>query len=390
MTESPALVLVTSSFPISGDGSEAAGAFVADLAEELAQHVPVRVVAPGDQDAIESWSENVDVFRYRTPDQPLSTLRPWHPADALKISRVMLGGARATERAVSAGSVAHILALWALPCGEWARRSSQRHACTYSVWTLGSDIWSLGRLPVVRSRLRTILAGATHCWSDGLRLMEDTRAIAGREVAFLPSTRRIDRVRLESMRSQPPYRFLFLGRWHPNKGVDLLLEALACLSTSDWNHVERVVVAGGGPLDANVRAAVRKFQQEAKPVELRNYLTRDEAQDTMLASDFLLIPSRIESIPVVFSDAMKLDLPVIATPVGDLQALVLGQPGCGVMADAVHAQSFAAAIQQASCVSPADFRVGVRRAKKNFDLPLVAMNIARMVTEQTVASRPGH
>ncbi|MBK8122824.1 MAG: hypothetical protein IPK54_04560 [Dokdonella sp.] len=47
MTKSRALVLVTTSFPIAGDGSEAAGSFVSDLVEEVAVKTPVRVVAPG-------------------------------------------------------------------------------------------------------------------------------------------------------------------------------------------------------------------------------------------------------------------------------------------------------------------------------------------------------
>lgn len=47
MSAPRALVLIATSFPILGDGSEAAGSFVSDLAEELAKHPPVRVVAPG-------------------------------------------------------------------------------------------------------------------------------------------------------------------------------------------------------------------------------------------------------------------------------------------------------------------------------------------------------
>jgi hypothetical protein len=51
MSASRALVLVSTSFPVLGDGSEAAGSFVSDLAEELAKHLPVRVVAPGTRKA---------------------------------------------------------------------------------------------------------------------------------------------------------------------------------------------------------------------------------------------------------------------------------------------------------------------------------------------------
>ena len=37
--------------------------------------------------------------------------------------------------------------------------------------------------------------------------------------------------------------------------------------------------------------------------------------------DYLLIPSRIESIPVILSDAIQLGTPVIATEVGDMPAV---------------------------------------------------------------------
>ena len=184
----PAIVLVTTSFPILGDGSEAAGSFVSDLAEELAKHLPVRVVAPGAHSTREHWADNVEVFRFAAPDKPLSTLKPWMPSDLLAIRRVLAAGEAATREAANAGPTAHILALWALPSGHWARRVSRQAGVPYSVWTLGSDIWTLGRIPVVRSHLRRVLRDAHTCYSDGLKLADDTRAICGREVEFLPST----------------------------------------------------------------------------------------------------------------------------------------------------------------------------------------------------------
>src|SRR5690606_15493109 len=119
----------------------------------------------------------------------------------------------------------------------------------YSVWTLGSDIWTLGRIPFLRGHLHRVLAEARHCFSDGVRLAADTRAIAGREVEFLPSTRNILGSVRGEVRPSPPWRLLFLGRWHPNKGIDLLLEALAGLNDDDWARVESMTICGGGPLD---------------------------------------------------------------------------------------------------------------------------------------------
>ncbi|WP_462082094.1 glycosyltransferase [Luteimonas sp. RIT-PG2_3] len=375
MTTRPALVLVTSSFPTTADGSEAAGAFVADLVEELSGHMPVRVVAPGRDSARERWSEHVEVFRYATPEQPLSTLRPWHPGEAMTILQVLRSGARATEAAASSGPTAHVLALWALPCGEWARRTASRHHVEYSVWTLGSDIWSLGRIPLVRARLRTILRDASHCWSDGLKLADDTRAIAGREVGFLPSTRRIDRVRTSPRRSVAPFRLLFLGRWHPNKGVDLLLQALHLLGDEDWALIETVLIAGGGPLNDEVLSGVEALQALGRPVTVTGYLDRTAAEKAFLQSDWLLIPSRIESIPVVFSDAMKLGCPVIAMPVGDLPRLVAKEPVSGLLAESVSAAHFSCSISHALKNPTQNFSAGVAGRKEGFDLATVANRI---------------
>ena len=376
MTSRPALVIVTSSFPTSGDGSEAAGSFVADLVEELASQLPVRVVAPGQVNRRESGGEGVEIFRYAAPEKALSTLRIWHPIDAVRVLRVLCSGQQATEMAISAGSTAHVLALWALPCGYWARRSARRHAIRYSVWTLGSDIWSLGRIPLVRRVLRRVLRDADKCWSDGLKLRDDTKAIAGRPIEFIPSTRRIDRIRTEPLRPAPPYRLLFLGRWHPNKGIDLLLDALTLLQDDDWPLIERVTIAGGGPLEPIVKAGVQRLRAEGRPVDLRGHLRRDEAQQAILDSDYLLIPSRIESIPVVFSDAMKLGCPIVATPVGDFPRLLAEDLSCGLLARRGDAKSYAEALRAALRSSPLRHEKGVCSMAERFDLAMIAGRLA--------------
>ncbi len=368
-----ALVLITTSFPISGDGSEAAGGFVADIAEALAVHQPVRVVAPGPRQASESWCEGVEVYRFAAPERPLSTLKPWRPADLSALARVLRSGLAAARSAVQAGPCSHILALWALPSGHWARQLSKETGVPYSVWTLGSDIWQLGRVPVIRSHLRRVLRDARHCYSDGLQLADDTARIGGREVSFLPSTRRIHTRRTQPLRQAPPYRLLFLGRWHPNKGIDLLLTALALLTDSDWSRIETVLVCGGGPMQSLVEGAVARLQSEGRPVQLRGYLAKADAENVISHSDFLVIPSRVESIPVVFSDAMKLGCPVISMPVGDLKDL-LTRWRVGLLAAEVNASQLAITISNALVTGTCPFAQ---------DIPLVA----RAFDEQEIAAR---
>lgn len=377
----PAIVIVTSSFPISGDGSEAAGSFVADLAEELGKHVPVRVVAPGRAGQRERWAANVEVYRFATPGKPLSTMKLWHPVGALQALRVMAAGQEATDRAMAAGPVAHVLALWALPCGHWARKAARRYACGYSVWTLGSDIWTLGRIPGLRTHLRHVLAEARYCYSDGLQLAKDTRAIAGREVEFLPSTRRFPVVVGERAESGPK-RLLFLGRWHPNKGVDVLLDALLLLSDATWTEIAEVHIAGGGPLERDVHAAVAALTTAGRPVRLSGFLDTAAAAAAFAQADALLLPSRVESIPVIFSDAMKAGIPVVSTPVGDLPHLLQDGP-TGVLAKAVNAEAFASAIESFLATPHFDhFAAGISTMAARFSLPRIAEDLtSRLLAE---------
>lgn len=366
------LVLVTTSFPIKGDGSEAAGSFVADLVEELAKHVPVRVVAPGPSAARQRLSGNIEVYRYAAPARPLSTLRPWHPGDLGWTARVLRGGMAAT-RAATGDDASHVLALWGLPCGEWARRAAKERDIDYSVWMLGSDVWTLGRLPLLRGALGRVIRQAAHAYADGYQLAEDAQRIAGIPVAFLPSTRHIDLCDPPPPRDQPPYRLLFLGRWHPNKGVDLLLDALGLLGDEDWQRIERVEIQGGGPLEPLVRERVAALQAQGRPVEAGRYLTKPEAEAAIARADWVLIPSRIESIPVVFSDAMKLGRPVVAMPVGDLPVL-LGESHCGELAAETDAAEYCRALKAALSGSPAAFGEGVVTQASRFELEGVSRN----------------
>jgi glycosyltransferase involved in cell wall biosynthesis len=362
-----ALLLVTTSYPGRADGSEAAGAFVADLAEQLSDTIPVRVVAPGAVNGARESVNGIDVWRFATPGRPLSLLSPARPIDWPPIFATLRALRQQTLAAVSDGNVAHTLALWVLPSGWAAQAAKRKHGIPYSVWALGSDIWTLGRLPGTRQVLRNVIGGAAHCFADGLQLGDDAARIGGRPFDFLPSTRRLGRNRIRPLASTPPYRFLFLGRWHPNKGIDLLLDALALLDDEAWSRIADVHVAGGGPMQNLVQARVAELQGAGRPIRLSGYLDRNAAGEALDQADWLLLPSRIESIPVVFSDAMQMGLPVISTPVGDLPALMSRQAP-GVLAPAVDARSFAGAIRAALELSPSRFAQATANASAEFAL----------------------
>jgi len=375
------LVLGTTSFPRSDDGSEAAGSFVLDVAIALADAGQrVRVVAPGAGTTIESRGEELEIYRYRAPRRPLSTLRFTHPAEAAMLFQVFREGLSVTRSAIAGGEQRHMLALWALPTGAWARTACREQGIDYSVWMLGSDVWSLGRIPVVRQWLGRVMRDARHRFADGLQLAGDAEIICGKPVSFLPSSRSIETDRADAVppRRAAPYRLLFLGRWHANKGVDLLMEALGRLSDEDWSGIERVRILGGGPMSELVHARGTALRAAGRPVEIGGFVGKATAEREILDADWVLIPSRIESIPVVFSDAMKLSRPVVCSPVGDLPKLV-GDGGVGFCVDGATAAAWVEGLRTLPKRDAASFDRGIAAMADQFSVD----GIARRIVEAT-------
>ena len=360
------LLIVTTSYPRRNDGTEAAGSFVEDFAIALSKICSIAVVAPGLEVGVADTTDTFDIYRFRSPERALSTLNPLNPLHWVSILSTLVSGQRTCHQAVEEFKPNHILALWALPSGYWAARAGKAYNIPYSTWALGSDIWSLGKIPLVRSILKKTLTNAKIQFADGFQLSQDVSQISGKPCHFLPSTRqlnKIDRV----LRTSPPYRLSFLGRWHPNKGVDILLDALELLSDDDWGKIESVRIEGGGPLHGLVHEKAHKLSAAGRPVTVGAYLNKEDAQILLVNTDFLIISSRIESIPVVFSDAMQSRCPVIVTPVGDLPKLI-GEYGCGVLSGAVSAFAISVAIREALGNVPCVYKSELDAACLAFDI----------------------
>ena len=358
----PRIALITTSYPDATPGREAAGSFVEDFALELARIVDVTVLAVSEADSVER-DDRLTIRRFAVPRLPLSRLRPGNPIDWPAIVTTLRRGQRATADMVSADRPDHILALWALPSGWWARSTG----VPYSTWALGSDIWSLGRVPVIRQVLAGVLRDAHLRYADGMQLSADVEALCGKSCNFLPSSRRLDATRPADVADAAPYKLAFLGRWHPNKGADLLMEALALLGEEDWQRIAEIRFFGGGPLDAEIRAARRAFEAAGRPFTIGGYLDKDDAAALIGWADFLLLPSRIESIPVIFSDAVQLGTPLVSTPVGDLPHLV-ERHGTGILAVEARPAAFADAIMTALRDNASRYCASLQGAADNFSL----------------------
>ena len=360
------VAIITTSYPDDDPGSEAAGGFVADFARQLAESVQVTVIGAASSSS-RSQDGELEIIRFAVPSSPLSLLRPLHPADWLAIVTTIRNGKRAVECLVQDNKPDYLFALWALPSGHWAASVARRHDIPFAVWALGSDIWSLGKIPLLRWKLQRVLRAADRCFADGLSLAQDVEQLSGRRCDFLPSTRVLPKRGHFGGSESAPYKLAFLGRWHRNKGIDILLESLRQLSDSDWSKISAVRIFGGGPLHAEVHRIANELQAELRPVELGGYLDKQGAADLIAWADYLMLPSRIESIPVIFSDAMQLRTPIVATPVGDLPRLH-DRYSFGMLAAEASSNAFTKAMREALEQNAASFRTGLDAAASDFDM----------------------
>ncbi|HWG94595.1 MAG TPA: glycosyltransferase family 4 protein [Mycobacteriales bacterium] len=121
---------------------------------------------------------------------------------------------------------------------------------------------------------------------------------------------------------------LAVGRLHPQKGYDVLVQALPLLGDAV------VAVAGDGPLEAELRAAAPQVRWLGR---------RDDLADLYAAADVVVLPSRWEARSLTAQEALRAGRPLVATAVGGLPGLlrdgaVLVPPGdAGALGRAVRA-----------------------------------------------------
>jgi glycosyltransferase involved in cell wall biosynthesis len=309
------LCVVTSSYP--ANPNDVAAPFAAEFCRAVQKRGHrVFVVAP-ERAGIEVDTGEVPVFWIpRASGKPLVGTNALSPVELWRTLRLMVDGERLLLRTMREQSIDVCLALWAVPAGYLAWRVHSRSRVPYAVWALGSDINSVARYPVLRSLVRRVLRGARWRFADGIELAERTKSIAGMDCVFLPTTRSLpptsERVELKGT-----VRFLFVGRLERVKGIDVLITAMARLRDVPGIHLYAI---GGGSLEVEVAAQVASSGLE----DVVTLVPRGPAAQLvayMKACDCLVIPSRKESIPVVFSEALQAGIPLLVTDTGDMGTL---------------------------------------------------------------------
>lgn len=112
---------------------------------------------------------------------------------------------------------------------------------------------------------------------------------------------------------------LYLGRIEAAKGIDVLLDALA--AAHQRGAAWRLVCGGVGEIEAAQRRC-RELRLPETAVRFVGWADGDQKRQLLRNCDLLVLPSRIENMPVVVLEAFAYGKPVVATAVGGIPDLV--------------------------------------------------------------------
>lgn len=118
-----------------------------------------------------------------------------------------------------------------------------------------------------------------------------------------------------------PIRLLYVGSFRPTKGQEYLVDALAHLCESTGRDY-RLRFVGDGTTRERIERQVRDRDLETV-VEFTGHIADTTTlRDEYEGADLFVLPSETEGFPRVINEAMAMGLPVVATRVGGIPALL--------------------------------------------------------------------
>ena len=140
----------------------------------------------------------------------------------------------------------------------------------------------------------------------------------------------------DECRGQQPPSFagervvLSLGRLHPLKGLDLLMEAWHILSVSKQTDGWRLVIAG--PDEQGVKNKLIELREKftLKNCEFCDGVYDGRKWDLLRNAELFVFPSRSENFGIVAGEALACGTPVVMTDVGPWKAEMEGYFGAGM------------------------------------------------------------
>lgn len=315
--------IVTHNYPLYKGQSKDAGNFVYNFTQALAARVgKAYVFCPNYPGRKESYKvAPVTWFSWSGGDKKLGNSKWWNPNDLFRTRELLSSGQREIINFVNKNRIDILLSFWNFPGGVFACEAKKKTGIPYMTWALGSDIYIYPKFPIIRSIVKKVLKNANIAYGNSFDICSKIQQISGVKARFLPTANslRLEKIKKPSLNKQQ-CNFLFLGRQELVKGPDVIIKAVEILAKT--NQDIHLYMIGEGSL----KEALSKEIKQKKIDHLITMLGYVEDQSVvngyLLNCDCLVIPSRSESFPLVITEALQANLPIIGSNVGDMPTFI--------------------------------------------------------------------
>jgi glycosyltransferase involved in cell wall biosynthesis len=319
MSTSLKICLITNRYPAHPD--DVASPFVRDFHLGLNKRgAEVFVFTPYYETEKISPDQNVIRFEWVGGKKVVGALNPFNPKEAFQLFSFLKNGKQQLLEHLREIKPDFCLALWALPSGWFAYLAKKKLGIPYSVWCLGSDIYVWAKKPFLRGIIKKVLKEADFLFADGFDLKEKVERLSGKECLFLPSMRRLPQPSNQAIGlDKSKKNFLYLGRWEKKKGLDELIKAFS-LARKESPHMN-LHILGWGNWEREMRKLINQFKLK-EDIKIVGKVSTNLVSAYLKEAGCLVIPSKGDSIPLVFSEALQMGTPLIVTDIGDMGYLV--------------------------------------------------------------------
>lgn len=214
--------------------------------------------------------------------------------------------------------------------------------------------------------IKSVIDQSDFLFADGYELCREVSLLGSRDCVFLPSCRSISppsEVKAAA-KNRENFHFLFVGRYAKAKGIDTLLEAMGLYVRKGGKGLLNVY--GGGPLEKEVHRRT-KNEDIKNQVKVHGYAAAEIYVSALADSDAVIVPSRMESIPVVLSDIMQMKKPVIVTDTGDMGTLLRKYPA-GLIIPPENPEALCNAMLEMEGSSLQNFQAGIEELSGLFNI----------------------
>jgi glycosyltransferase involved in cell wall biosynthesis len=232
-----------------------------------------------------------------------------------------------------------------LPRIEWLELCHEKTLPFVMIGQANSESWWFD--DETAARYRQVLPAALRCFFVSKANLQ----LAGKQIGCeLPNAEVVRNPFNVEVNFSPPWpslsddselRLACVGRLDPgSKGQDILLEALA--SPRWMNRRWRLTLYGNGRMKNVIERLVQRFDLGERVI-LAGYVSRVE--DIWAESHALVMPSRMEGLPLAMVEAMLCGRPVVATDVAG-HSEIIEDGVTGFLADAPTVTSVAKALER--------------------------------------------